>query len=43
MYDKDANKRQKIVRFDSGDVIWIHLSKGRFPSKQKSKLMLIVD
>ena len=28
-----------MVRFELGDLVWIHISKGRFPSKHKSKLM----
>jgi hypothetical protein len=28
-----------MVRFELGDLVWIHLSKDRFPSKGKSKLM----
>jgi translation initiation factor IF-1 len=36
---KQANKGQKMVRFEPGDLVWIHISKGRFPSKCKSKLM----
>jgi len=42
-YVKQANKRQKMVRFEPGDLVWIHISKGRFPSKCKSKLMPRVD
>jgi hypothetical protein len=38
-YTKQANKGQKMVRFEPGDLVWIHISKGRFPSKRKSKLM----
>jgi hypothetical protein len=38
-YAKHANKRQKMVRFESGDLVRIHLSKDRFTSKRKSKLM----
>jgi hypothetical protein len=32
-----------MIRFELGDLVWIHLSKDRFLSKQKSKLMLRVD
>jgi hypothetical protein len=36
---KHANKGRKMVSFESGDLVWIHLSKGRFSSKRNSKLM----
>jgi ribosomal protein L21E len=42
-YAKQANKGWKMVRFEPGDLVWIHISKGRFPSKHKSKLMPRVD
>jgi len=42
-YTKQANKRRKMVRFEPEDLVWIHFSKGRFPSKRKSKLMPRVD
>jgi len=32
-----------MVRFEPGDLVWIHISNGRFPSKCKSKLMPRVD
>jgi hypothetical protein len=32
-----------MVRFEPEDLVWIHISKGRFPSKRKSKLMPRVD
>jgi hypothetical protein len=32
-----------MVRFEPGDLVWIHISKARFPSKRKSKLMPRVD
>ena len=32
-----------MVRFEPGDLVWIHISKGRFPSKRKSKLMPRAD
>jgi translation initiation factor IF-1 len=35
-YAKQANKGRKMVRFEPGDLVWIHISKGRFPSKRKS-------
>jgi len=42
-FAKHSNKGWKMVRFELGDLVWIHLSKGRFPRKQKSKLMSRVD
>jgi len=33
-YAKQANKRQKMVRFEPGDLFWIHISKGKFPRKR---------
>jgi len=42
-YAKQNNKGRKMVRFEPGDLVWIHISKGRFPSKRKSKLMPRVD
>jgi len=42
-YAKQANKGRKMVRFEPGDLVWIHISKGKFPSKRKSKLMPRVD
>ena len=32
-----------MVRFESGDFVWIYISKGRFLSKRKFKLMLRAD
>jgi len=32
-----------MVRFEPGDLVWIHISKRRFPSKCNSKLMPRVD
>ena len=31
------------ILFEPGDLVWIHISKGRFPSKRKSKLMPRAD
>ena len=42
-YAKQANKGQKMVRFEPGDLVWIHIRKGRFPGKPKSKLMPRAD
>jgi hypothetical protein len=33
------NKHRKIVLFESGDLVWIHLRKERFLEQRKSKLM----
>ncbi|GAV62779.1 hypothetical protein CFOL_v3_06302, partial [Cephalotus follicularis] len=38
IYKNKANKHRKKVVFQPGDLVWIHLMKGRFPSKRKSKL-----
>ena len=38
-YAEWANKHRKKVTFESGDLVWIHLRKDRFPEKHKSKLM----
>jgi ribosomal protein L21E len=42
-YAKQANKGRKMVTFELGDLVWIHISKVRFPSKRKSKLMPRAD
>jgi hypothetical protein len=42
-YAKQANKGRKMVRFEPEDLVWIHISKGIFPSKCKSKLMPRVE
>jgi len=34
-----ANKKRREAHFQPGDLVWVHLSKERFPSKRKSKLM----
>jgi len=33
------NKHRKKVLFESGDLVWIHLRKDRFPHQHKSKLL----
>ncbi|KAL0439531.1 UNVERIFIED_CONTAM: hypothetical protein Slati_2436100 [Sesamum latifolium] len=38
-YMNRANKGRKRVIFESGDLVWLHLRKERFPDKRKSKLM----
>jgi len=42
-YRAQANKHEKSVVFQLGDLLWIHLRKEHFSSKCKSKLMLGVD
>ena len=37
-YKRRANKHQKPIHFQPGDLVWVHLRKERFPSKRKSKL-----
>lgn len=34
-----ANKHQKKVIFEQGDLVWVHPRKDRFPERCKSKLM----
>jgi hypothetical protein len=34
-----ASKRRKEVKLESGDLVWLHLRKERFPELRKSKLM----
>ena len=38
-YEKQHNKGRKQVIFESGDWVWVHLRKERFPNQKKSKLM----
>ena len=37
-YAKQANKGEKKVTFQPGDLVWLHLRKDRFPQQRKSKL-----
>ena len=37
-YAKQHNKGREHVNFSPGDMVWVHLRKGRFPAKRKSKL-----
>jgi hypothetical protein len=37
-YSRRAPKK-KLVSFDEGDLVWVHLRKSRFPKKRKSKLL----
>jgi hypothetical protein len=34
-----ANKKQKEVLFQPGDMVWVHFRKDRFPQLRKSKLL----
>ena len=38
LYVSKANKGRKLVVFQPGDWVWVHMRKGRFPNQQKSKL-----
>lgn len=38
VYQRMVNLRRKKVVFDKGDLVWIHLSKDRFPRGRASKL-----
>jgi len=42
-YQAQANKHKRIVVFQPGDLVWVHLRKEKFPAKRKSKLMPRVD
>jgi len=42
-YEAQANKHRRKIVFQSGDLVWIHLRKERFPSKRKNKLMPRAD
>jgi len=42
-YQAQANKHKEKVVFQTGDLVWIHLRKERFPSKRKNKLMPRAD
>jgi hypothetical protein len=35
----DGSKGRKIVTFEPGDMVWLHLRKDRFPTLRRSKLM----
>ncbi|GAV58171.1 hypothetical protein CFOL_v3_01705, partial [Cephalotus follicularis] len=37
-YKSKANKHRRKTEFQQGDLVWVNLSKERFPSKRKSKL-----
>jgi hypothetical protein len=38
-YQIAGSKGQKEVKFEPGDLVWLHLKKERFPNLRKSKLM----
>ena len=38
-YARKANRGWKLVRFESGDWVWVHMRKERFPEQRRSKLM----
>jgi len=34
-----ASRRQKLVRFELGDWVWVHIRNKSFPEQRRSKLM----
>jgi len=38
-YAQHANKGRKALIFESGDWVWLHMRKDRFPTQRKSKLL----
>ena len=38
-YANKANRGRKLVRFEPGDWVWVHMWKERFPEQRRSKLM----
>jgi hypothetical protein len=38
-YQVASSKSKKYVTFESGDMVWLHLRKDRFPTLRRSKLM----
>jgi len=42
-YMVKANKSRTHLKFQLGDLVWLHLWKARFPSRRKSKLMVRGD
>jgi hypothetical protein len=38
-YQVAVNKGRKLVTFEPGDMVWLHLRKDRFPTLRRSKLM----
>jgi hypothetical protein len=43
LYEKRANKGRKMMLFEEGDLVWVHLRKDRFPDQRKSKLQPRAD
>ena len=43
LYEKRANRGRKKMLFESGDLVWVHLRKDRFPEQRKSKLQPQAD
>jgi hypothetical protein len=42
-YRITGSKGRKEVKLESGDLVWLHLRKERFPNLRKSKLMPHAD
>ena len=38
-YKVRVNKHRKKIRFNPGDLVWLHLRKERFSSRRKNKLL----
>ena len=38
LYASKANKGRRLVVFQPGDWVWVHMRKERFPNQRKSKL-----
>ena len=38
LYASKANKGYKLVIFQPGDWVWVHMCKEQFPNQRKSKL-----
>ena len=38
LYASKENKGRKLVVFQPGDWVWVHMRKERFPNQRKSKL-----
>jgi len=38
-YAFKANREWKLVRFEPGDCVWVHMRKERFSEQNRSKLM----
>ena len=42
-YKHKANRNRPYLEFKPCDLVWLHLRKGRFPSRSKNKLMFRGD